>query len=333
MTQPRSDWRKILPGILVSLAALAILLYFADLAQVLQALRLANYWLIAFFLTISLTWLGIRALVWRTLLQEKARLGQVFVTLGEGYLLNNILPFRLGELARAFLLSRKANLGFLEVLSTIMIERALDIIMAVGVLFCALPFVVGGSFVTEAALLTGGAVMLFLLALHLLARNQSWARRQFEALSARLPALRKVAGSSQIDAFFAGLAALVDRKRFIKVILLMLLNWLVALAQFFILIRAFSTAAQPLWAAFTLSVSALGIALPSSPGAVGVMEAAIVAALSVFGLDLSTSLAIALTAHIANYVVSGIIGAYGLARDGLTLTGLYRDVRQISSPS
>lgn len=320
-----------LPGVIVSLAALAIVFYFADLDKVVQALRLANYWLIALYLSVSLSWLFIRALVWRTLLQEKASLGQVFLTLGEGYLLNNVLPFRLGEVARAFLLSRKANLGFLEVISTILIERALDVVMAVGILFCALPFVVGGSFVVEAALFTGGMVLTFLIALHLLARNQAWARRQFDALAARLPVLGKVVGYNQIDAFFTGLAALVDRQRFIKAILLMLFNWLVALAQFYLLIRAFSPAAQPLWAAFTLGVSALGIALPSSPGAVGVMEAAIVAALSAFGLDHSTSLAIALTAHVANYLVSGIVGAYGLGRDGMTLSSLYRDVRSIST--
>jgi glycosyltransferase 2 family protein len=331
-TRSRSDWRKILPGVIVSLAALAVVFYFVDLARLVQALGQANPWLIALFLMVSTLWLFVRALVWRTLLQEKASHSQVFLTLGEGYLLNNVLPFRLGEVARAFLISRKAPVGFLEALSTILIERALDVALAVGLLLCTLPFVVGGSFVSEAAVLAGTLVLGVLVALHLLARNQAWARRQFEKLSARLPALRKVIGPQQIEAFFSGLTALVDLKCFIKVILLMLLNWGVALLQFYFLVRAFYANAQPLWAAFTLGVMALGIAAPSSPGAVGVMELSVIAALSAFGLDPAIALAVALTAHVANYLVSGIVGAYGLGRDGMTLTGLYRNVRSISSP-
>ena len=56
-----------------------------------------------------------------------------------------------------------------------------------------------------------------------------------------------------------------------------------------------------------------------------------VGALAVFGLDASTSLALALTAHLSNYLISGIIGSYALARDGESLTGLYQSVKSINS--
>ena len=55
-----------------------------------------------------------------------------------------------------------------------------------------------------------------------------------------------------------------------------------------------------------------------------------VGALSVFDLDASTALAAALTAHMANYLITGIIGVYALAQDGLTLTGVYKNVQDIS---
>jgi hypothetical protein len=132
-------------------------------------------------------------------------------------------------------------------------------------------------------------------------------------------------------AFFSGLEALTDARRFLLTILLMALNWGIALLQFFVLLRAFFPGAQLLWAAFVLGVMSLGIAAPSSPGAIGVMEIAIVGALSAFKIDPSTSLAAALTAHFTNYFVTGIFGLYALAHDGLTLTGLYRDVSQVSA--
>lgn len=325
-----TDWRKILPGLIISALALVVLLYLVDIRQMVEALRLADYRLVVLVFLITLLWLGVRTAVWRTLLQEQATPGQVFLTINEGYLLNNLLPFRLGEVGRAFLLSRKANLEFMRVFSTIFIERALDVAMAAGLLLSTLSFVVGASWARQAAIAAGSLVFTGLGVLYLLARNQDWALAQFEKLTARWPRLEKT-GKVQLAAFTAGLAPLKDSRRFLRAVAWVTLNWLVAIVQFYVLLLAFFPDAQPLWAAFCLGVLALGIAVPSSPGAVGVHELAMVGALSVFGLDPSTSLAAALTAHLTNYLITGIIGAYALASDGLTLTGVYKDVRQISS--
>ncbi|MGB6423127.1 MAG: hypothetical protein WBF05_14940, partial [Anaerolineales bacterium] len=58
-------------------------------------------------------------------------------------------------------------------------------------------------------------------------------------------------------------------------------------------------------------------------------ELATVAALSVFGLSTSVALAYALTAHLLNYLITGVLGAYALARDGETISGLYYRLRRI----
>jgi uncharacterized protein (TIRG00374 family) len=327
----RRDLRKIIPGILISLLALAAIFYLVDVRRLIEALRLADYRLIFLLLLATLLWVFVRSIVWRTLLQERAPLSMVFLTLNEGYVLNNLLPLRLGEVGRAFLLSRKAHLGFLQVFSTVLIERALDVTMAAGILLGTLPFVVGGNFAWQAAILVGGAVIIGLFMLHLLARNQSWAFRQYERWSERLPIIGKVLKPGQLEALFEGLAALVDGRRFLRVLLWMLLNWGIAVLQFYILMRAFFPEAELVWATLSLGVMAMGVAVPSSPGAVGVLEISIMGALSVFGVDPSTALAAALTAHLANYLVTGLIGAFAFLKDGLTLTGVFREVRQVSS--
>jgi hypothetical protein len=329
----RQDWRKLVPGLIISAIAIVAIMYFVDLRRLLGALQQADYRYIALFFGISIAWLAVRGLVWRTLLQEQATYSQVFLTLNEGYLLNNILPFRLGELARAYLLSKKANLGFLQVFSTILIERALDVAFAAGLLFATLPFVMRVNLAWQAAVTMGCLVLVGLALLYWLARNQPWALQQYGRLVNRFPKLQRLIGQQQLTAFFTGLGALTDGKRFLKVILLMLVNWGIALLQFFVLLRGYLPDAHPLWAAFTMSVMALGVAAPSSPGAVGVLEASVIGALSVFGLDPSVTLAVALTAHLGNYLTTGLIGTYALARDGQSLAGLYRDVRKISFSS
>jgi hypothetical protein len=327
----RQDWRKIIPGILISLLSLAAIFYLVDLERLIESLRLADYRFVLLLFFTTLFWIVIRSIVWRTLLQEKAPLGMVFLTLNQGYVLNNILPFRLGEVGRAFLLSRKARLGFLQVFSTVLIERAMDVALAAGVLLVSLPFVVGGNLAWQAATLTGGLVLLGLGLLHLLARNQGWAQTQYERWSQGVPLVGKALKPTQLEAFFEGLAVLVDGRRFTRVLFWMLFNWAVAIFQFYALMRAFFPEAQLVWATLTLGVMALGIAVPSSPGAVGVLEIAIMGALSVFGVDPSTALAAALTAHLTNYLITGLIGAYAFFKDGLTLAGVFRDVRGISS--
>jgi uncharacterized protein (TIRG00374 family) len=331
VTPKRQDWRKLLPGFLISAIAVAAILCFVDLKRLFNALQQADYRYIALFFGVSIGWLAMRGLVWRTLLQEQASYSQVFLTLNEGYLLNNLLPFRLGELGRAYLLSKKAGLGFLQVFSTILIERALDVAVAVGLLFATLPFVMKANMAWQAAVMMGSLVITGLALLFVLARNQNWALQQYNRLVGRFPKLQRLIGQQQISAFFTGLASLTDGWRFLKVVLLMLLNWGIALIQFFILMRGYLPNAQPLWAAFAMAVMALGVAAPSSPGAVGVLEASVIGALTVFGLDPSITLAIALTAHLGNYLTTGLIGAYALARDGQSLSGLYQDVRQISA--
>ncbi len=295
-----------------------------------QAILLADVRYLLLAVLLVLAWLGVRAVFWRTLLQEKASYPAVFWTMNEGYLLNNILPFRLGEIARAFILSRKAPVGFWEVLSTIILERILDLTMAVGLLFITLPFVVGGSNQMSIALIITGGGILALMALYLLARNREWAVGVFNKVSSRFPRMRKLAGNA-VPAFIDGLAVLTDGRRFLKSVSLVLLNWLIAIFEYHVLIRAFIPGARLLWSGFTLAVTALGIAAPSSPGALGVFEAAMVGSLALFGVDASAALAAAITAHLLQYLVTGVLGIYGLVIDGESLAGLYRHLRSLQS--
>jgi uncharacterized membrane protein YbhN (UPF0104 family) len=93
---PAPRWKRILPGLLISLVALVVLFSVIDPRETLNALQQANGWILALGMLVSLLWLVIRGRVWQTLLQGKASYRDVFLTLNEGYLLNNLLPFRLG---------------------------------------------------------------------------------------------------------------------------------------------------------------------------------------------------------------------------------------------
>ena len=269
-----------------------------------------------------------RAIVWRTLLREQATFNQVFFTVNEGYLLNNILPFRLGEIGRAFILSRKADIGFWEVFSSILIERILDMAFAVSVLLITIPFVVGADWALQAAFGVGLLVVVGFLLLYLLAAKREAAINIFDLLSDKWSILNKF-GSERVEAFFNGLAVLTDGKRFLKAIMWMIVDWGIAIFQYFLILIAFYPGGKILWSTFTLSGAALGMAAPSSPGAVGVFELSIIAALSVFGIKASIALAVAITAHLFQFLITGLLGAIGFIRDGESLLGIYRRSSEI----
>ena len=328
-SQPKKDWKRILPGLIISLISLGIAFYFADWRKVLIAIRQADYTFIALGYLTGILWLLARGFVWRTLLQEKATYSQVFFTLNEGYLLNNILPFRLGEIGRSLLLAEKANLRFLQVFSTVIIERGMDVGMAAGLLLVTIPFVVGGTWAKNAALVAGALVIIGFSAMYLLARNSHRATAWFDQATVRWSVLNRL-GHGQLHAFLDGLEVITDAHRFLRAILWDLVNWGIAILQYYLFMLAFFPEGKLLWSSFALGISSLGIAAPSSPGSLGVFELVVVGALSVIGLDPAKALAMALVTHSANYVLTGILGAYGLAQDGETITGLYHRLRQFS---
>jgi len=319
------DAKRWLPGAIISIGLIAAILYFVDLQKMADALRNANYNMLAFALTLGFVWIMVRAQVWRTLLRNRPSYSDTFWTVGEGYILNNFLPFRLGEIGRAFLLSRKSGMTFMEILPTIVIERAMDLVYTAIIFVSVIPFVVGAQGSERAGLIVGAVVLVGMVFLYILARSNQWALNLFHKLSARWPALQKFGGSF-LESFFAGLSVLTDGWLFIRFLFWMTLNWALAIVAYYFIIRAFFPQADVIWAMFGLGMAAFGGAIPSAPGAVGTFEGAIVFALTRFVPDESTALAAALAMRLYNYINSGVIGGIGLAREGETLSGVYKQL-------
>ncbi|MFT3890417.1 MAG: lysylphosphatidylglycerol synthase transmembrane domain-containing protein [Anaerolineales bacterium] len=322
------DWKRWLPGVIISVGLIAAVLYFVDLRQTAAALRNANFVLLGSALILGFVWIAVRAQVWRTLLRDKPSYSDTFWSVGEGYILNNFLPFRLGELGRAFLLSRKSGMTFMEILPTIVIERAIDLVYTAIIFVGVIPFVVGAKGSERVGFIVGAVVVVGMLFLYILARSNKWALDIFHKLSARWPVLQRVGGSF-LESFFAGLSVLTDGWLFVRFLFWMTLNWVLAIVNYYLIIRAFFPDAQLTWAMFCLGAAAFGGAIPSAPGAVGTFEGAIVFALTRFVPDESTALAAALAMRLYNYINSGVIGGIGLAREGQTLSGVYQQLRNL----
>ena len=284
---------------------------------------------------VTLPWLILRGRVWQTLLHGQASFRDVFLTLNEGYLLNNLLPFRLGEVGRAYLLGRKAKLNFWQVFPSVILERMFDLILAAGLLVLILPFIdrtnweeQSGAGAGQATLIAAGVSLLMVLGfvgIYLLARNQERVTAWLERWSGRNPRVQQLAGR-RVETFFTGLQVLKEWRLFLRALVWMLLNWACSVLLYFVFLRAFFPQATSIWAIFVLAFGSFGIAAPSSPGGVGVFEWAHIGALMILvhQTDPSPAMgAFALTLHLSNYIITGLIGGYALLREGETLSSLY----------
>lgn len=321
----RKDLLRALPGILVSLITLIALIYFIDLDEVKNNLLKADYRYLLPVLALTVSALLTRAIAWRTLLLDAVPFQDVFLTLNAGYLLNNILPLRLGELGRALILSRH-GLGFWRVVSTILVERAFDFIIIAGMLLTILPSVTGASQAYQVAIPVMGIVLFGLGVFYLIAVHRDRVLRVYELLTERWPGLSLI-GEDRLKSFITGLAALADVRRFLKVLFWMLINWGLAVLAQYLLLLAFYPSAELRWVVFGQAVVALGVALPSAPAYIGLLEAAWVAALSLMGVEPSTVLAFAVSSHLVNITVTGFFGLYALIREGESLLRLYTQMR------
>ncbi|MBL8101320.1 MAG: flippase-like domain-containing protein [Anaerolineales bacterium] len=325
------DIKRWLPGALVSIALIVAILYFVDFQTMWDSIRAADYRLLLGSVILSFAWILVRAKVWQTLLRDKPNYKDVLLTTGEGYLLNNFLPFRLGELGRAFLLSRKSGgMQFGEILPTIFIERAVDLVFSAVIFLVSLPYVVGFNGSERIGYIVGAIVLIGLVFMYILARNNQWALDIFHKLSARWPSLQKFGGSF-LESFFQGLGVLTDGWLFLRFLFWMTFDWAIALAAYYIITLAFFPQAEVIWGFFILGAAAFGGAIPSLPGAVGTFEGAVAGALTLLAGEqaASTALAVALTARLYNYINSGVIGGLGLMSEGQTLSGIYRQLMNL----
>jgi uncharacterized protein (TIRG00374 family) len=234
----KQNFRKMLPGLAISIAALVILLLLVDLNAVKEAIQLADYRYLPPALLIFFGTITTRSFGWRAILQEKISFKKAFLTENEGYMLNNVLPFRLGEFGRAFLLSRTTSLSFWEVLSTIMVERIFDVGIMASILLFTVPFVLGADWAMGAAFAAGGLVVAGFVVLYLMARNKDGVMNLFFRFTKPWPRLTAF-GQDKLGYFLDGLATLRSLTRFGKVLFWMLFTWALNIAWYMVLLWAF----------------------------------------------------------------------------------------------
>ncbi len=334
LAEPTSLWRNArrwLPGVIISIVALFLVFRvatFQDLARAMAAIQPLN--LIA-AVALSAFSLLVRGAAWKTLLGGKPKVVDSFFIINEGYLLNNLFPLRAGEIGRALFMGKSIGVSPFHVLSSIVIERAFDLIVAATMLLSTLPLALNAEWARPASTITLGLMVLLLAALYLMARFNDKVHAIAMKIGGRWALFNRLV-IPQIDSLLDGLSALTNLRQFLLSVFLIGLTWVFWLGVYYVMLVPIAPQAPFWWAIFADAILALGVAIPSAPAGLGVYEGAMVIALTILGIAQPVALAYALIMHFIQLILTGIFGFWGLMRGRQSLSHLFSDI-QLKQPS
>lgn len=330
---PLKSWRALL-GILISAGFVFFALRGQDYGRIREALSSFNYWYV--FPALVLYFLGVwaRAFRWSVLLRPLTRLTsrQVLPITVVGFMANNVLPLRTGELVRSFVISKRFGVRKTSALATIAVERLFDGLTMLGFMLAATTVVSFTSELRHIALLAFVLFTVALIGLFLLTLGGNLRDRLLQIVLGPLPTTVADRVERLAESFLSGLGVLKRKRDLAAVAGSSILAWLLEASMYYVIARGFGTEISDVLGVgetlLTTGVANLATLVPSSPGYVGPFEYGVQIVLNgALGVPKEIALSYAIVVHATLYFPITIWGASEWWRQNLSL----RQVRAIET--
>jgi glycosyltransferase 2 family protein len=275
-------------GLAISAGALVLTLRGKQLGVIWAEMLHADYRWLWPYLAVLLTIHVIRTVRWGILLEPVAKVpfSRLNAVSAVGFMALVLLPFRLGEFARPYLIAERPRLRVSAALSSVVVERVADGLFTAVLLILTLLAVPEGTRGLHAFRLAGVIVFLAfasLLAFLVLAyRNRPRAVRLTHRLLDPFSKHAAERAAGMMDAFIHGLRLVPSRRKVASFFLLTLVYWAMNGWGIQIFARSFGFRLDLLSAYTVLAVLVVGVMIPAGPGMVGTFQAAVAGGLSLF---------------------------------------------------
>lgn len=298
----RKRWQVAI-GFAVSIVCIIALFELVDVAAIGRILHSARPGFLLLGAVYIVMFLVLRAVRWRYLLANSIPGKRVFHIQNVGYMLSQFLPLRLGDVARAVLIGNQPPVTVPQGVSTMAVERILDMVIVVMLL----PLTVSGvaalpDWLQQGVLLSSVLAGVGLVGLIVLANN-----RPKRLLFGRLPRLETLLAEG-----LHGLHTLTHWRSALALFALSFAVWLPIILAYHAVLQALNLSPTLALAGFAACAGALSMAAPASPGQVGVFHAGVAAALLLYGHAASDAAAVAIAYHALNFGVMVLLGVIGL---------------------
>jgi hypothetical protein len=313
-------------GLLVSIGILALLIG-SDVEAVKEELQSARYLYAIPFILLHVGGVLTRSIRWQVLLDQRIGRRDSFEITSAGYFLSGVLPLRLGDFARAWMTTRlKEPVPAFTSLSTVVVERLVDLLAVVGLLGVMLAFLDVPQQVATVGAVLGLLAFAGVFVLAIASAYKTRTLAIFHWFHQRIPLLNKLPLEAKLGEFLDGIQPLARPATTLKVIFWTTLSWLLSVGGGYVIL--FTLFDSPtLGAAIALTVfTALSVALPAVPGNLGPFEGATVGALWISALIAGVSapenaagIALGTLLHILSLGTYVVLGVYGLYAQQLSL--------------
>jgi glycosyltransferase 2 family protein len=318
---------KVAAGILVSVGLFAFLLWSVDLRELASQLGRTHLGWVLLSTALGPVGLWVRARRWRYLFPPGPEPPGLLPAVMIGYMANNVLPLRAGEVIRVYVVARRWPRGFWAALGTLVVERVLDsivlvLILGILVLLIPVPPVFRWAAATLLAIDVAAVTVLgwLTVAPHAGPRLARRFLRPWPGAGDRVAAI--------LERFVYGLDGIRTPAHRAPLMAWTVLVWLVPALIAWVCFRAMDLD-LPILAAWTvLAFVGLGISVPSAPGYVGVFHYAAVLALTVFDVARPAAVGYAIVFHATQIISITVVGWLFLLREHLSLS----EVRQPPVP-
>jgi glycosyltransferase 2 family protein len=328
----KGSWRAAL-GAILSAALIYWTLHGVSPEQVARSLSQADPFLFAGAVFCATAIFGLRAIRWQVILEpvaEKVGIGPLWRATAIGMMVNNVVPARAGELARAYALTRETRIPFATALASLAVDRLFDAIVLLLLAATALfdpalssSQTLAGRPLSSFAAGAGTVVAVLLALLYALVFFPSQLLRVFELFARKVSPTVEERGRRVLQTFVQGLSVLRSPARFASVFAWTLAHWLLNAVGFWLAFRAVGIQAPVSAALFLQAFIALGTAVPALPGFFGVFEYMSVQGLSVYGVSQQQAATWAIGYHILSFIPITLIGAWYFTRLGVRLKELH----------
>jgi uncharacterized protein (TIRG00374 family) len=306
-----------------------------DFEGVKASFKAANYLYLIPVVFLSMIVQVVRSYRWGVIIEPLEKIDQrtLFSITSVGFMAITLLPVRMGEFVRPYLISRKSTVKLGSSLATIVVERIFDMLT----LMILLLFVLMTVDLPEWVFRTAYAILLliipFLFLLIFLAVKREISAKGFDRIVGKLPPAFASRLMRLFHSFIDGLQILPDWKKTVYLSFLSLCIWgLIGLVTYILFSSFASMGELPLASAYAvLIITALGVALPTAPGFIGNYHFSCVVGLTLFGIPKTDALTFAIVLHFIQLTVVIVLGLACLPFIKVPLASLFKSGEQINS--
>jgi len=276
--------------------------------------------MIFFFMQVLRSWR------WGVILSpiEKVDQMSLFSVTSIGFLAIVAIPARIGELARPYLITKKSQIKMTAALGTVFIERIFDSLTVLSIFVFVLFFTPLPPWLIKASLIFSLVIMVIFTIMILLIFKRDVFISVLNPFIKRLPVKYVTRITPLIDHFIDGFTIVTNPVRFLVVVFLSALIWVINGGAIYLLFLAFGFQLSLLAAFVLMIILMVGIAIPAAPGYVGNWHYFCILGLTLFGINKTDALTFAVIYHFLSMGVVIFLGLIFLPFNKFSLADLQK---------